>query len=99
MSVYSTIAVDDFTARLFKIHQQILKEGRSQVRQHSRDDTGVRGSSGGRVCQLEGWRIDYPVCPDSSFLRQDAEPRVTPSASSVCEVRQGGLDAFVWLGE
>ncbi|XP_019945053.2 glutathione synthetase [Paralichthys olivaceus] len=26
----STIAVDDFTARLFKIHQQILKEGRSQ---------------------------------------------------------------------
>uniref|UniRef100_A0A3Q2V1B5 Glutathione synthetase n=1 Tax=Haplochromis burtoni TaxID=8153 RepID=A0A3Q2V1B5_HAPBU len=27
----STIAVDDFTARLFKIHQQILKEGRSQV--------------------------------------------------------------------
>uniref|UniRef100_A0A3Q2V0M2 Glutathione synthetase n=1 Tax=Haplochromis burtoni TaxID=8153 RepID=A0A3Q2V0M2_HAPBU len=42
----STIAVDDFTARLFKIHQQILKEGRSQVRQHSPDDTGVRGSSG-----------------------------------------------------
>uniref|UniRef100_A0A3B3YGJ4 Uncharacterized protein n=1 Tax=Poecilia mexicana TaxID=48701 RepID=A0A3B3YGJ4_9TELE len=28
----STIEVDDFTARLFKIHQQILKEGRSQVR-------------------------------------------------------------------
>lgn len=27
----STIEVDDFTARLFKIHQQILKEGRSQV--------------------------------------------------------------------
>ncbi|XP_030590685.1 glutathione synthetase [Archocentrus centrarchus] len=27
----STIAVDDFTARLFKIHQQILKEGRSQT--------------------------------------------------------------------
>lgn len=27
----STIAVDDFTARLYKIHQQILKEGRSQV--------------------------------------------------------------------
>ncbi|XP_075882761.1 glutathione synthetase-like [Nelusetta ayraudi] len=26
----STIAVDDFTARLFKIHQQILKEGKSQ---------------------------------------------------------------------
>ncbi|XP_032375677.1 glutathione synthetase [Etheostoma spectabile] len=26
----STIAVDDFTARLFRIHQQILKEGRSQ---------------------------------------------------------------------
>uniref|UniRef100_A0A8C4F3P5 Glutathione synthetase n=1 Tax=Dicentrarchus labrax TaxID=13489 RepID=A0A8C4F3P5_DICLA len=26
----STIAVDDFTARLFKLHQQILKEGRSQ---------------------------------------------------------------------
>ncbi|XP_038125544.1 glutathione synthetase [Cyprinodon tularosa] len=26
----STIEVDDFTARLFKIHQQILKEGRSQ---------------------------------------------------------------------
>lgn len=26
----STVAVDDFTARLFKIHQQILKEGRSQ---------------------------------------------------------------------
>ncbi|XP_071331656.1 glutathione synthetase-like [Trachinotus anak] len=26
----STIAVDDFTARLFKIHEQILKEGRSQ---------------------------------------------------------------------
>uniref|UniRef100_A0A3Q4HJE6 Uncharacterized protein n=1 Tax=Neolamprologus brichardi TaxID=32507 RepID=A0A3Q4HJE6_NEOBR len=43
LSVYSTIAVDDFTARLFKIHQQILKEGRSQVCQHSRDDTGVRG--------------------------------------------------------
>lgn len=26
----STIEVDDFTARLFRIHQQILKEGRSQ---------------------------------------------------------------------
>ncbi|CAN9515877.1 unnamed protein product [Ophioblennius macclurei] len=26
----STIAVDDFTARLFKIHQQMLKEGKSQ---------------------------------------------------------------------
>ncbi|XP_035500982.2 glutathione synthetase-like [Scophthalmus maximus] len=26
----STIAVDDFTARLFRIHQEILKEGRSQ---------------------------------------------------------------------
>ncbi|XP_028309433.1 glutathione synthetase [Gouania willdenowi] len=26
----STIAVDDFTARLFKIHQMILKEGKSQ---------------------------------------------------------------------
>uniref|UniRef100_A0A146YVD4 Glutathione synthetase n=2 Tax=Fundulus heteroclitus TaxID=8078 RepID=A0A146YVD4_FUNHE len=26
----STIEVDDFTARLFKIHQQILKEGKSQ---------------------------------------------------------------------
>ncbi|XP_008299571.1 glutathione synthetase [Stegastes partitus] len=26
----STIAVDDFTAKLFRIHQQILKEGRSQ---------------------------------------------------------------------
>lgn len=26
----STIAVDDFTARLFKIHQQILKEGKTQ---------------------------------------------------------------------
>ncbi|XP_023259478.1 glutathione synthetase [Seriola lalandi dorsalis] len=26
----STIAVDDFTARLFRIHEQILKEGRSQ---------------------------------------------------------------------
>ncbi|XP_018530873.1 glutathione synthetase [Lates calcarifer] len=26
----STIAVDDFTARLFRIHQQILREGRSQ---------------------------------------------------------------------
>ncbi|KAL7399512.1 hypothetical protein ABVT39_025778 [Epinephelus coioides] len=26
----STVAVDDFTARLFRIHQQILKEGRSQ---------------------------------------------------------------------
>ncbi|XP_051907259.1 glutathione synthetase-like isoform X2 [Hippocampus zosterae] len=26
----STIAVDDFTARLFKIHQQVLKEGRLQ---------------------------------------------------------------------
>ncbi|XP_034028059.1 glutathione synthetase [Thalassophryne amazonica] len=26
----STIAVDDFTARLFKIHQHILKEGRAQ---------------------------------------------------------------------
>lgn len=26
----STIKVDDFTARLFRIHQQILKEGRSQ---------------------------------------------------------------------
>uniref|UniRef100_A0A672I5V5 Glutathione synthetase n=1 Tax=Salarias fasciatus TaxID=181472 RepID=A0A672I5V5_SALFA len=26
----STIAVDDFTARLFRIHQQVLKEGRSQ---------------------------------------------------------------------
>ncbi|KAF1390868.1 hypothetical protein PFLUV_G00062550 [Perca fluviatilis] len=26
----STIVVDDFTARLFRIHQQILKEGRSQ---------------------------------------------------------------------
>nr|XP_020473606.1 glutathione synthetase [Monopterus albus]XP_020473607.1 glutathione synthetase [Monopterus albus]XP_020473608.1 glutathione synthetase [Monopterus albus]XP_020473609.1 glutathione synthetase [Monopterus albus] len=26
----STIAVDDFTARLFRIHQQILEEGRSQ---------------------------------------------------------------------
>ncbi|XP_040009734.1 glutathione synthetase isoform X2 [Xiphias gladius] len=26
----STIAVDDFTARLYRIHQQILKEGRSQ---------------------------------------------------------------------
>ncbi|XP_042265730.1 glutathione synthetase isoform X1 [Thunnus maccoyii] len=26
----STIAVDDFTARLFRIHQQILKEGRCQ---------------------------------------------------------------------
>uniref|UniRef100_A0A671UDV2 Glutathione synthetase n=1 Tax=Sparus aurata TaxID=8175 RepID=A0A671UDV2_SPAAU len=26
----STIAVDDFTGRLFRIHQQILKEGRSQ---------------------------------------------------------------------
>nr|XP_061826388.1 glutathione synthetase-like [Nerophis lumbriciformis] len=29
-SLASTIAVDDFTARLFKIHQQILQEGRSQ---------------------------------------------------------------------
>lgn len=29
--VDSTIAVDDFTGRLFRIHQQILKEGRSQV--------------------------------------------------------------------
>ncbi|XP_059188474.1 glutathione synthetase-like [Centropristis striata] len=29
-SLASTISVDDFTARLFKIHQQILKEGRSQ---------------------------------------------------------------------
>ncbi|KAF3860039.1 hypothetical protein F7725_000294 [Dissostichus mawsoni] len=29
-SVYSTIEVDDFTARLFKIHQQIVKEGKSQ---------------------------------------------------------------------
>ncbi|XP_061536689.1 glutathione synthetase-like isoform X2 [Phycodurus eques] len=29
-SLASTIAVDDFTARLFKIHQQVLKEGRLQ---------------------------------------------------------------------
>uniref|UniRef100_A0A3Q3G2R7 Glutathione synthetase n=1 Tax=Labrus bergylta TaxID=56723 RepID=A0A3Q3G2R7_9LABR len=30
-SLASTVAVDDFTARLFRIHQQILKEGRSQT--------------------------------------------------------------------
>ncbi|KAM9856326.1 glutathione synthetase [Aulostomus maculatus] len=29
-ALISTIAVDDFTARLFRIHQQILKEGKSQ---------------------------------------------------------------------
>uniref|UniRef100_A0A3Q2XMS3 Uncharacterized protein n=1 Tax=Hippocampus comes TaxID=109280 RepID=A0A3Q2XMS3_HIPCM len=33
----STITVDDFTAKLFKIHQHVLKEGRLQVRNSNLD--------------------------------------------------------------